>query len=412
MGFPRTGSNPVRDEFIYAPRFTPPAREKKGSWSGIKPSWMEESELKNRAGPCRAETARTEAFRRTAEDKINTVGLVVVKDSKVVGLHSSGSELHAGPSAILEHGSKLSQSSLYFSRRPCATCLKMIINGTKNTPICFWPGDPEISTLTPPPSSENSTSHDASVLLISEEAALDAVASDKLKSTVALTSASHPVSDASLRSQFDPDHDPVCPDVAVHCMVQARLLSYRTEDPKVGVGAVIWAKRQESGCVPALMGGLYLVGCGFNAYPSGSHFNEFPQMDDKQEDRQRRKYRYIIHAEQNALTFRTHEIRRSDASLLFVTKCPCDECVPLIRAAGVSHIYTSDLDQGRDKGDISYRRFQHLQGVHKYCWQRNPSAGHHTSHYVNGFLGKHKTEPEHRNSKKLRPFPDSNGEEL
>lgn len=52
-------------------------------------------------------------------------------------------------------------------------------------------------------------------------------------------------------------------------------------------------------------GCLYLVGCGYNAYPAGSPYNEYPQMDNKQEDRERRKYRYIIHAEQNALTFRS-----------------------------------------------------------------------------------------------------------
>lgn len=52
-------------------------------------------------------------------------------------------------------------------------------------------------------------------------------------------------------------------------------------------------------------GCLYLVGCGYNAYPTGSQYAEYPQMDDKQEDRQRRKYRFIVHAEQNALTFRS-----------------------------------------------------------------------------------------------------------
>lgn len=54
---------------------------------------------------------------------------------------------------------------------------------------------------------------------------------------------------------------------------------------------------------------MYLVGCGYNAYPVGSEYAEFPQMDDKQEERQRRKYRYIIHAEQNALTFRCVYVR-------------------------------------------------------------------------------------------------------
>lgn len=57
------------------------------------------------------------------------MGLVVVRDSKVMGLHCSGPELHAGQAAIIQHGSRLADCQMFFSRRPCATCLKMIING-------------------------------------------------------------------------------------------------------------------------------------------------------------------------------------------------------------------------------------------------------------------------------------------
>lgn len=52
--------------------------------------------------------------------------------------------------------------------------------------------------------------------------------------------------------------------------------------------------------------------------------------------------------------------------MLFVTKCPCDECVPLIRGAGIQQIYTTDLDSGKNKNDISYLRFDSLQGVQKF----------------------------------------------
>ena len=52
--------------------------------------------------------------------------------------------------------------------------------------------------------------------------------------------------------------------------------------------------------------------------------------------------------------------------MLFVTKCPCDECVPLIRGAGITHIYTSDLDRDKDKGDISYLRFSSLKDISKF----------------------------------------------
>lgn len=52
--------------------------------------------------------------------------------------------------------------------------------------------------------------------------------------------------------------------------------------------------------------------------------------------------------------------------MLFVTKCPCDECVPLIRGAGITHIYTTDQDRDKDKVDISYLRFSSLKNVSKF----------------------------------------------
>lgn len=57
---------------------------------------------------------------------------MVVRDNKVVGLHCSEAELHAGQAAIIQHGNHLENCQLYFSRRPCATCLKMIINGERS----------------------------------------------------------------------------------------------------------------------------------------------------------------------------------------------------------------------------------------------------------------------------------------
>lgn len=61
--------------------------------------------------------------------QLHGMGLVVVQESKVVGLYCSGAELHAGQAAIIQQGARLADCQLYFSRRPCATCLKMIING-------------------------------------------------------------------------------------------------------------------------------------------------------------------------------------------------------------------------------------------------------------------------------------------
>ncbi|XP_054479571.1 cytidine and dCMP deaminase domain-containing protein 1 [Anoplopoma fimbria] len=444
--------------------------------------------------------------------EIRGTGLVVVRDSKVVGLHCSGPELHAGQAAIIQHGACLADCQLYFSRRPCATCLKMIINAGVSQ-ISFWPGDPEVSILRP--TSTNHSSANGPPARITEEAALDAVATEKLKSNsrphicvllqplapglaqfvdetsrecdfmekisdddpglntddlynrertrhlkdfsrqllvkmseqhreilthmglenfcvepsfsnlrhnmrelvevLAAVAAGVPQQHhgfhreqhstpepSPAKSSLPPHHEGLSQEVARHCIIQARLLAYRTEDPKVGVGAVIWAKAPSAASDG--MRSLYLVGCGYNAYPAGSHYAEYPQMDTKQGDRQRRKYRYIVHAEQNALTFRTRHIKPDEPTMLFVTKCPCDECVPLIRGAGITHIYTTDQDRDKDKGDISYLRFGSLRSIQKFIWQRSPSVFSEPSpHHANGFVGKHsrQAEQESQSNKRL-----------
>ncbi|XP_019733978.1 cytidine and dCMP deaminase domain-containing protein 1 isoform X2 [Hippocampus comes] len=418
---------------------------------------------------------------------IRSVGLVVVRESKVVGLHYSGHELHAGQAAIIQHAARLADCQLYFSRRPCATCLKMIINAGVSQ-ISFWPGDPEVSMLRSGPH--------APAGQISEEATLDAVATEKLKSNsrshiclllqplatgmvqfvgetsrecdfmatltdddpglnteeVFCSEQEKHFEDFSKRfliedchqhreilnqmhlenfcvepyfsnlrhnmrepaapetlltsSASPPHHEGVSQEVARHCIIQARLLAYRTEDPKVGVGAVVWASRRLAGLNG--LGRLSLVGCGYNAYPAGSQYAEYPLMDDKQEDRKRRKYRYIIHAEQNALTFRTRDINPEEAAMLFVTKCPCDECIPLIRSAGITHIYTTDHDRDRNKGDISYLRFSNLKGIQKFIWQRDPVAS--PLNITNGHSSKRNREEtqEKHSIKKLRDSRSNN----
>uniref|UniRef100_A0AAQ4NYW2 Cytidine and dCMP deaminase domain-containing protein 1 n=2 Tax=Gasterosteus aculeatus aculeatus TaxID=481459 RepID=A0AAQ4NYW2_GASAC len=445
--------------------------------------------------------------------EIRGTGLVVVRDGKVVGLLCSGPELHAGQAAILQHGACLAGCQLYFSRRPCASCLKMIINAGVSQ-ISFWPGDPELSMLRP--GSANHSSSRGAPGCISEEAALDAVATEKLKSNsrphicvllqplaqglaqfvdetsrgsdfiermsddepglnteelfngertrhlkafsrrlliktpeqhrdilthmglenfcvepsfsnlrhnmrelvevLAAVAAGVPQQDYGFhREQHStPEQSPaesspparlevLSQEGARHCIIQARLLAYRTGDPKVGVGAVIWAKTPSAASNGT--GHLCLVGCGYNAYPAGSHYAEYPQMDTKQEDRQRRKYRYIVHAEQNALTFRTRPIKPEEPAVLFVTKCPCDECVPLIRGAGIAHIYTSDQDRDKDKGDISYLRFGGLRSIGKFVWRKSPAVVPASPPpHANGCTGKHSrpAERESRSNKKRR----------
>ncbi|XP_044143087.1 cytidine and dCMP deaminase domain-containing protein 1 isoform X3 [Bufo gargarizans] len=404
---------------------------------------------------------------KDAQDKekpqqIKKTGLVVVRNMKIIGLHCSSSELHAGQIAVIKHGSRLKDCDLYFSRKPCSTCLKMIVNAGVNR-ISYWPSDPEMSL-------QQERSSQTSI----EDARLDAKAVERLKSN----SRAHVcvllqplacymvqfVEETSLKCDFiqkitkiEPEftrstfyeyrqervkeyeslflisnedmhkeilrlmglenlcEDPyfVClrqnmkdlvlilatvaasvpsysdfgfylsktsdgshqqgltQEIAQHCIIQARLLAYRT-DHKIGVGAVIWAERKSSSLDCDGTGSMYFIGCGYNAFPVGSEYADFPHMDDNQKDREIRKFRYIIHAEQNAITFRCQEINLDEQSMIFVTKCPCDECVPLIKGAGIKQIYTGDMDSGKKKADISYMKFSELRGVGKYSWQQNP----------------------------------------
>jgi pyrimidine deaminase RibD-like protein len=60
---------------------------------------------------------------------VKKTGLVVVKNMKIIGLHCSSEDLHTGQIALIKHGSRLKNCDLYFSRKPCSACLKMIVNG-------------------------------------------------------------------------------------------------------------------------------------------------------------------------------------------------------------------------------------------------------------------------------------------
>uniref|UniRef100_A0A8C4RUX7 Cytidine and dCMP deaminase domain-containing protein 1 n=1 Tax=Erpetoichthys calabaricus TaxID=27687 RepID=A0A8C4RUX7_ERPCA len=428
-------------------------------WMEIFPTATEDEESKG-TKPLSDNSSLPPSFRQT--------GLAVVQNMKVTGLHCSSSELHAGQIAVIKHGSLLKGCDLYFSRRPCSTCLKMVVNAGINR-ISYWPADPEISLI------ESEMLTGASSL----DAKLDANAAERLRSNsrahigvllqplacnmnqfveetskkceflqkMALLEPNFNLDEfffenrkkqlkdyekiflisdeethkcilmkmglenfcenpyfSNLRQQmkdlilllatvdasvpncrdygfycgdFHSEETAHChglpQDIARHCVVQARLLAYRTEDPKTGVGAVIWAQKKSGSCDGT--GNMYLIGCGYNAYPMGSEYADFPQMDDKQKDREIRKFRYIIHAEQNALTFRCKEIQDDEKTMIFLTKCPCDECIPLIKGAGIKQIYTGDMDSGKVKADISYLKFDSLRSVYKFRDQSKLKGG-------------------------------------
>ncbi|OWK00603.1 CDADC1 [Cervus elaphus hippelaphus] len=388
------------------------------------------------------------------KSQVKKTGLVVVKNMKIVGLHCSSEDLHAGKIALIKHGSKLKNCDLYFSRKPCSACLKMIVNAGVNR-ISYWPADPEISLLTEASGFEdakldakaverlksNSRAH-VCVLLqpvvcymvqfveetsykcdfiqkisktlpdtnfdfyseckqerIKEYEMIFLVSNEEMHKQILMTIGLENLCEnpyfSNLRQNMkdlvlllaavassvpnfkhygfycgntehsNEIHNQSLPqEIARHCMIQARLLAYRTVTvgisnfaqealgdvrccslPEVGtklnkqeefgalesvkaareVTEINKALAENPGLVKRscyedgwlikmtfsnpseldeLMSAMYFIGCGYNAFPVGSEYADFPHMDDKQKDREIRKFRYIVHAEQNALTFR------------------------------------------------------------------------------------------------------------
>lgn len=139
--------------------------------------------------------------------------------------------------------------------------------------------------------------------------------------------------------------------IAQHAIVLAHIVSKRTDDPKIGVGAVL-----------VNPSGKY-VSVGWNGYPKRSTATDYPQAgaDDCVDD-QALKYDYILHAEQNALLWRTGPIA---GCMLVSTKMPCDECSPVISDCGISVVVTNHQlpklpsDPARLRG-LSYHKLKPL----------------------------------------------------
>ncbi|KAH6570000.1 hypothetical protein BASA62_004514 [Batrachochytrium salamandrivorans] len=140
-----------------------------------------------------------------------------------------------------------------------------------------------------------------------------------------------------------------------HAMVLAHVAAKRTDDPKVGVGAVLIDPR-----------GRY-VSIGWNGYPKKAAHLDYPQSgaDDSVEDEEL-KYDYSLHAEQNALLWRSPPgLQLAVGTTIVTTKMPCDECSPVIADCGVSCVVSipqtpkSVNDSARYRG-LTYEKLKDL----------------------------------------------------
>ena len=141
------------------------------------------------------------------------------------------------------------------------------------------------------------------------------------------------------------------PQIIVHAIVMAHIAARRTDDIKIGVGAIILSPFNE------------YISIGWNGYPSGARHLDYPQSgaDDSLEDEQL-KYDYILHAEQNALLWRNSVGCALNDCILVSTKLPCDECSPMISDLKITTIYTNRQKSANEKSKrgLTYEKCHHL----------------------------------------------------
>lgn len=148
-----------------------------------------------------------------------------------------------------------------------------------------------------------------------------------------------------------PNHEdtPIIPDannprwqeLARHMSRMANILAQRSNDPKRGVGAVIIQRNQ-------------IVSAGWNGYPPKANYGDFPRASHIDGPSLTKKYAFSIHAEQAVILSRNTRDISEDSSTMFVSKTPCDECVPLILKAGIKNVVFPRDNQQRNPACLKY----------------------------------------------------------
>lgn len=102
----------------------------------------------------------------------------------------------------------------------------------------------------------------------------------------------------------------------------AILSSTMSKDPSKQVGASIMGPDKS------------VISTGYNGFPKD--MEDDPEMLKNREI----KYKYIIHAEDNAIRFANRLGKIPEGSVIYTTFPPCTKCYELIRNAGIKRIVT------------------------------------------------------------------------
>jgi len=99
-------------------------------------------------------------------------------------------------------------------------------------------------------------------------------------------------------------------------LAMAQLVAGWSKDPSTKVGSVI-------------TDGKRIVSLGFNGFPAGT--DDDPSIYDDRE----RKYRRVLHAEQNAMSFAKRDLT---GCTIYITHPPCARCAAQIVQEGIKRV--------------------------------------------------------------------------
>ncbi len=107
------------------------------------------------------------------------------------------------------------------------------------------------------------------------------------------------------------------PDWHAYMMTIACVAAMRSPDESTKVGAVIADRNHR------------ILALGYNGYPPGGHADIYPRERPE-------KYKYIIHAEDNAISFSPRP--SLDGATIYTTSFPCHRCMGMIIRAGLTKV--------------------------------------------------------------------------
>lgn len=110
---------------------------------------------------------------------------------------------------------------------------------------------------------------------------------------------------------------------AEYFMSIAVITAMRSADPSTKVGAVIVDETNT------------VVTTGYNGFPRDADISTFQTMNDRDE-----KYKWVIHAETNAIYNAVRQGKSVDGCTLYLTWLPCAECMKAIAQSGIKRVVT------------------------------------------------------------------------